>query len=188
MKNIFNTEVRPLSRKQLQQNWGWYFALGACLVVLGTLAMIYSWTTTLFSVIYLGLLLIILGIFEGTQSLKISEWSSSFLHLFLGILYTIGGLFMVWEPAINALSLTLLLSIFFVVSGILKIIFAMINEIPHKIWLIANGIITTLLGLLIWQQWPISGLWAIGLLVGVDMVFSGWTLIMLSFAAKNLNK
>lgn len=188
MNGIFNTEVRPLSRKQLQQNWGWYLALGIGLVILGTLATFYAWTTTLFSVVYLGFLLIILGIFEGTQSLKISEWSNSFLHLFLGVLYTIAGLYMVWDPGINALSLTLLLAIFFVVSGILKIIFATINEIPHKMWLIANGVITTLLGILIWEQWPISGLWAIGLLVGIDILFTGWTLIMLSLAAKNLTK
>lgn len=188
MKNIFKTEVRPLSFRQLKENSGWYLALGIGLVILGTLATFYAWTTTLFSVVYLGFLLIILGIFEGTQSLKISEWSNSFLHLFLGVLYTIAGLYMVWDPGINALSLTLLLSIFFVVSGILKIIFAIINEIPHKFWLALNGILTLILGIIIWQQWPISGLWAIGLLVGIDILFTGWALIMLSLAAKNLTK
>ena len=51
-----------------------------------------------------------------------------------------------------------------------------------------NGICTTILGILIWQQWPVSGVWALGLLLGVDMIFTGWTWIMLSLAAKSIRK
>ena len=58
--------------------------------------------------------------------------------------------------------------------------------IPHKGLLLFNGIITLILGILIWAEWPFSGLWVIGTLVGIDAIFTGWTWILLSLKAKNL--
>lgn len=187
MNNPFNSNnVHPVSIKQLQENWAWYFALGIGLVTLGTLAIIYSFTSTIFSMIYLGILLIIVGIFEGIQSFKMSLWNNFFLHLFLSILYLVSGFFIVLYPEVNALSLTLLLAIFFAVSGIVKVVFSLTHNIPHKIWLILNGALTLILGILIWNQWPSSGLWVIGTLVGIDILFTGWTWIMLALKAKTL--
>jgi uncharacterized membrane protein HdeD (DUF308 family) len=178
--------INPLSAQQLKDNWGWYFGLGIGLIVLGFLAIIFSWASTIFSVIYLGFFLITIGMFEGVQSFKMSLWSSFFLHLFLSILFIVGGFFTVVHPAANAITLTLLLAIFFVVSGILKIVFALSMYILHRGWLILNGALTLFLGILIWQQWPASGFWVIGLFVGIDAIFTGWTWVMLSLTAKNL--
>ncbi len=123
MNGIVDTEVSFVSRTQLKENWGWFLALGIGLVILGTLAIIYSFTSTIFSVVYLGFLLIIIGLFEGVQSFKLSLWSSFFLHMFLGVLYCVAGLFIVLYPTINAVNITLLLALFFIVTGIAKIIF-----------------------------------------------------------------
>lgn len=180
----FDKETNLLSLKQLQENRSWFLALGITLVVLGTLAVLFSYTTTIFSVIYLGIFLIIVGLFEGIQSFTLSKWGTFFLHLFLGILYTIGGIFIVANPKVNAISLTLLLAIFLVAAGILRIIFAITKNLPHKGWLALNGVLTLILGILIWIQWPISGLWVIGMFVGLDVLFAGWTLIMLALKAK----
>lgn len=169
-----------LGSQQLRENKNWYLFLGASLVVFGTLAVIFALTSTLVSVIYLGILLVILGLFEGIKSFKINRWSNFFLHLFLSILYIVGGIFIMLNPAINALTLTLLLAIFFVISGILKTIFALTQQITHKGWLLLNGLLTLLLGILIWAEWPYSGLWVIGTLVGIDAIITGWTWIMLA--------
>lgn len=186
MQNIFNPQPNPLAIKQLKDNWGWYLALGISLVIVGTLALMYSYTTTIFSVLYLGMIMILLGGLEVAQSFSLSKWGSLFLHLFLGILFVATGLFVINNPAMNALSLTLFLAVFFVVSGIAKIFFAIQHHVPHKNWLIFNGVITALLGILIWQQWPTSGLWVIGMMVGIDTIMSGWRCIMLALAAKDL--
>lgn len=186
MKLIYTENIHPLSIKQLQQNWGWFLAVGISLIALGTLAIMYSFTATIFSVEYLGFLLIVLGVLEGIHSFKINLWSNFFLHLFLSLLYIIGGGFILYDPTTSAINLTLLLAIFFVVSGILKIIFASTQVVANKGWLILNGILTFILGIMIWQQWPFSGLWALGTLLGIDMLFTGWGLIMLAFGAKNL--
>lgn len=185
--NKLDFQMNSQCLAQLKENSTWYLLLGIGLVILGTLALFFSYTTTVFSVVYLGLLLMTVGVFEIVQAFKVSFWSTFFLHLFLGILFFVGGLFMVLNPTLNAINLTLFLAFFFIVSGILKIIFSFAKNLPHKFWLVLNGIITVILGVLIWQQWPYSGLWVIGMFVGIDAIFTGWTWIMLSLAAKKMN-
>lgn len=182
----FHNELDSKTIQQIQEHKPWFLALGICLIALGTLAVIFAYTSTIFSVIYLGIFLMILGVFEIVQSFWLTRWTSFFLHLFLGVLYSIGGFFIVIYPTINAISLTLLLAIFLVVSGTLKTIFSIAKNLPHKWWLAANGVLSIILGILIWQQWPVSGLWVIGMFLGIDTIFTGWTLIMLSVYAKNL--
>ncbi len=183
-----NTRAERAALRQLQQNWSWYFFLGIGLVAFGSLAVMFSFASTLFSMLYLGFFLIIIGIFEGFQSFKLSEWGSFFLHLLISILYVIGGTFIVMKPTLNALTLTLLLAIFLVITGIVRIIFALTMTIPHKGLLLLNGILTLILGILIWSEWPFSGLWVIGTFVGIDAIFTGWTWILLALKAKNLKK
>ena len=187
MKNsLFNKELDTRAIKQLKENSNILFLLGISLTVIGSLAVIFAYASTLFSVVYLGILLIIVGFIEGFQSFKLHKWGNFFLHFFLGILYIIAGFFIISNPTINAITLTLFLAIFFVVSGIAKIIFSFSKQVPHKGWLALNGVLTTILGILIWSQWPFSGFWVIGVFVGIDTIFTGWTLIMLSLAAKNM--
>ncbi len=172
--------------KQLKENSSWYLVLGISLIILGTLFIFYSFTATIVSVIYLGALITIAGIFEGVKAFKMNKWKSFFLHLFLCILYLIAGIFIALNPAVNALTLTLLLAIFFVITGIAKTIFALTQHVPHKMWILLNGILTLILGILIWMQWPVSGLWVIGMFFGIDLIFTGFTWIQLSMIAKNL--
>jgi len=182
-----HVQLDTLAKKQLKNNWGWFFALGMCLVALGSLAVMFSLVSTIVSVEYLGFLMLFIGFFEGIKALKMSRWSGFFLHLFLCVLYCVAGVFIVSNPQENAITLTLLIAIFFVVSGILKIIFAYAKNVPHQGWLLLNGALSILLGILIWQQWPSSGLWVLGTLMGVDILFTGWTWIMLALTAKNFS-
>ncbi|MCL4361652.1 DUF308 domain-containing protein [Candidatus Dependentiae bacterium] len=172
--------------KQLKENSSWYMLLGIGLILLGTLAIYYALYTTLFSILYLGALLTVLGVFEFVKSFKINKWDNFFLHFFLGILYIVGGLFAIFNPAINAIMLTLLMSIFFIVTGIAKIAFALGRNVPHKGLMLFNGTVALVLGGLILAQWPYSGFWVIGMFVGIDMILTGWSWIWLSMLAKKL--
>lgn len=184
--NPFSSQADLLAYQQLKTNWNWYFVAGVALVALGTAALIFSYTSTLISVMYLGMLVAGLGLFELAQSFKMNRWTTFFLHLFLGILYIVGGIFIVIYPGLNALTLTLLLAFFFIISGIARMIFALAKHLPHRVWIFINGAITLLLGILIWKEWPSSGLWVLGMFVGIEMIFTGWTWIMLSLMAKNM--
>jgi len=95
----------------------------------------------------------------------------------------VGGSFAAFNPTINALSLTMLLSIFFVVAGLLRIFFALTNKLPNRFSALLNGILTMVLGGLLWYQWPVSGLRAIGTLLGIDAIVTGWNWIILSWNA-----
>lgn len=183
--NTSSIEVAAL--KQLQENWQWYLILGIGLVITGILAILFCITSTLISVIYIGFLLLALAFFEAAQSFRVTQWSSFFLHAALAVLYGVGGALIVYNPAANALSLTLLLALFFIVSGVMKFIVAFMGTTPHKGSLIINGILTFILGILIWSQWPVSGLWVLGTLVGIDAIFTGCTWITLSLYAHKLS-
>lgn len=171
---------------KIAHHWQWYLGLGVLLVTTGFLAIAFATFTTLLSVIFLGSLLLINGILEIFQAWKIKDWSNLFLHLAIGILYSVVGIFMFIEPVVNAITLTLLLSIFFIIGGLFRIIFSLTQTLANWGWLLLSGSLTLILGILIWQQWPSSGLWILGLFVGIDMIFSGWAWIILSLQAWSL--
>lgn len=172
--------------KYLREHASLFMLLGIGLVILGVLAVIYAFTSTLISIMYLGFFLLIGGVFEGVKAFKMNRAGHFFLHALLCILYIIAGLYLFFNPAINAITLTLVLAIFFIIAGIFRIAVALTKNVPHKTWLLINGIISILLGALIWYQWPISGLWVIGTFVGIDLIFTGWTWIMLASTVKHI--
>ena len=114
------------------------------------------------------------------------NWSSFFLNLILGILNFVGGAIMIAKPEVGALSLTLLLAAFFSAGGLIRIVTALAMR-PHQWgWLLLNGIVTLLLGILIGLEWPLSSLWVIGMFVGIDLVLSGWSFIALALEARTI--
>jgi uncharacterized membrane protein HdeD (DUF308 family) len=188
--NFFGQSLNPLDQKalkQLKENSSWYLGLGILSVIVGTLALIYSFVTTIFSVIYIGALLLTMGIIEFAHSFKLTHWNNFFLHIFLGIIFATGGIFIILYPTLNAITLTLALAIFLVVAGLFRIFFSISSKIPHKGWLLLNGLLNIILGVLIWAQWPSSGLWVIGMLVAIDAIFTGWTWIILSVEANRIS-
>ncbi|MGA8571444.1 MAG: HdeD family acid-resistance protein [Desulfobaccales bacterium] len=170
----------------LQKNWGWLLALGIISIVLGILALGSSVFFTIASMIFFGWILLIMGILELVYSFWQRHWGGFFLHLLNGILASVVGVIMIGNPAASALFLTLMLAMFFMVAGLFRIITSLAMRFPSWGWRLFNGIISLLLGILLWVQWPWSGLWAIGMFIGVDLIFSGWGSVMLALAARDL--
>jgi uncharacterized membrane protein HdeD (DUF308 family) len=95
------------------------------------------------------------------------------------------GIVLLVAPLQGALALTIVLAVFLLVEGVFKIITAFrVRDHRGWGWLLASGIVSVILGLLIWAQWPASGLWVIGLLVAIQLLFTGWSLVMLALAAR----
>jgi uncharacterized membrane protein HdeD (DUF308 family) len=172
------------SLADFRKNWGWFLALGILLIIAGSLAIIYDVWATLFSVLFFGWLLIIVGAIEGVQSFWQPRWGGLFLHLIVGILAVVVGFHLVTSPAAGALVLTIVMAVYFMVIGIFRIVTAIAMRFPNWGWVLLSGLITFILGILIRSQWPYSGLWVIGLFIGIDMIFSGWAYVMLSLAAR----
>lgn len=90
------------------------------------------------------------------------------------------------NPGATAVALTLLIAMFLIFGGIFRIAAAVSVRYPNWGWVLLHGGVNLLLGILIWRQWPLSGLWVIGLFIGIEMLFNGWSLVMLGLSAKNL--
>jgi uncharacterized membrane protein HdeD (DUF308 family) len=112
-------------------------------------------------------------------------WRGFLLELLSAILYLVVGVLLLVNPVAGALALTVVLAVFLIVEGIFKFIMALrVRDHRGWGWLLASGILSAILGVLIWAQWPASGLWVIGLLVGIQLLFTGWSLVMLALAAR----
>lgn len=171
---------------ELRRSWGWYLALGIVLIVLGTIAIGSTFVMTIASVFFFGWLLIIGGVMEVIHAFWHKRWAGFFLDLLTGILYVVAGWMMVTNPKESALLLTLVIAMFLLFEGVFRIVAAVAARYPHWGWVMFNGVISLILGIMIWRQWPYSGLWVIGLFVGIEMLLNGWSLVMLSLTGRKL--
>jgi len=99
----------------------------------------------------------------------------------LAILFIVVGLFLIFSPFKGVLTLTVLLTIFYFIGGILKIVFAFAVPAGSRWPFVVSGIASVVIAILIWSAWPISGVWFVGFLIGVDMFLSGISQIITSF-------
>ena len=172
--------------EKLHHRWRWYLALGIGLVVLGGIAFALELAATLATVLVLSWLLVISGIIECIYAFRMRRWGGVFLHLVGGILGVLVGLLVVTHPVAGALAWTLLFASFFTVVGIFRIIAAAKLKFPLWGWAVFDGVVTALLGLVLWISWPWSGLRFLGFALGVSLILRGWSYIMLSIAARGL--
>lgn len=178
MRNKLTYSFRDL--EEAKNNWGWFLGLGLLLFAIGIAAIYFSFSVTLFSVFILGIFLLSAGVVQVAQALLARKWNGFFLSLMLGILYLLVGFFCAARPTEAAVSLTLWIAGFCFIVGLFRMLVALIMRFEEWGWLFFNGLITFILGASIYAQWPFSGLWIIGLFVGVDMILSGWSWIWMS--------
>jgi len=174
--------------RSLRQHWVWFLVLGIALVVLGSIAIGWSCLAeiTIAATWLFGFLLLGGGIGEIIHSFTVGRWSGTLVHLLIGLLYVVVGFMMISDPADSAITLTKIIAIFMIVGGIFRVVAALSHRFPGWEWVLLNGGISTLLGILIYKQWPQSGLWFIGLYVGIEMIFNGWSMIALAIGIRRL--
>jgi uncharacterized membrane protein HdeD (DUF308 family) len=170
----------------LRRNWFWFLLLGILLIVAGTLAIMYPVLATLASVEVFGYLLVFGGAVEVVSAFWAGRWGGFFLHLLGGLLYLFIGAVLIERPGLGAAGYTLMLAVFFVAAGLFRIVFALGHRFSAWGWTLLSGVITLLLGILVWRQWPASALWVIGTFVGIELIFSGWSWVMLGLAVRKL--
>lgn len=173
---------------QIQKNWGWFLTLGILLVFLGMAVISSSYYATVFSVIVLGFLLLAAGIIQIVEAFMAHKWSGLFFSLLIGILYLVTGFLLVTKPTVAAVALTFWIAAFCFIAGLFRMLSSAILRFKHWGWVFFNGLVTFLLGLMIYSDWPVSGLWVIGLFLGIDILLTGWTWIMLSLTCRPCSK
>lgn len=175
----------PFSLAPLKNEWGWLLALGIGLVVLGTLSIAMPFVATIQFVEVLGILLAIAGISQVVGVFHSKLWRGFIIQAAVGILYLVTSFLMMVNPVEGAAGLTLLMAAFFLSGGLFRVLFSLSERFPGWGWTLLNGVITILMGLIIWRQFPESALWVIGMLVGIELLFCGWAWIMLAVTARS---
>ncbi len=175
-----------LGERRFHENWISLLIFGIILVLLGALAIAGAHYVTLASIMFLGSLLTVAGILQVVYAF-LGRKGQGFTHtLLLGIFYTTVGLVFLTHPTSTALAITLLLAAFYSVCGLFKIIVSLTTPVIQWGWLLFSGLVSLALGMFIWAEWPTTGLWLIGLFIGIDLIVAGWFWIMLSLMARNL--
>jgi len=172
--------------EEVRKNWGWFVGLGALLVVLGIVALGAAIPATFIAVSVAGWIFLFSGVLELVHAFMRKAWKGFFLELLGGVLYFVVGLLLILNPGKAALALTLLFALLLVLGGVSRVVIALVMRPPHWVWILVNGALSLLLGVLIAAQWPLSGFWVIGLFLGIDLLFNGWSLVMLGLAARSL--
>lgn len=158
----------------LRAKWGWFVALGVLLLILGVVALANIFATTIASVFLIGGLMTIGGIGYIVHAFQVKTWGGFFFWLLSGLLYGVAGFLAFYNPLVAAAVLTLIFALALVVSGALRIGagFRMRPEDGWG-WIVASGIITLVVGILLAFGWPLNTLWLLGLLLAVDLTFQG---------------
>ncbi len=180
-------EVKDLATVlgDLKKNWGWFLALGILLVIFGFIGLGMMLALTIVSVLFFGVLLLIAAVAQFINAFKGKGWKSIAWHILSAILYGLAGVVIIIDPLVASVVFTLALGFIILLVGITRIVMAFhIRGAKGWGWPVVSGIISVLLGIMIIAQWPISGLWVIGLFVAIEMIMSGWSYIFLALAAR----
>ena len=167
---------------------GLLLALAIVQIIVGCLALSFSFAATIASVVVLGALLLIASAVEMAAAIVARNLKGFFLFLLVGILYTVAGFLCLVHPLAAAEALTLMLAAAFLVAGTFRIVVSAIERFPSWGWVCLHGIVTTLLGFAIAAEWPWSGLWVIGAFVGIDLIANGAMWAVLASGASSVLK
>jgi uncharacterized membrane protein HdeD (DUF308 family) len=166
---------------------GWSIGLSVLMIVAGLLAIVVPPAAGVAVIFIVAWLLVFSGVAHFVFAWHTRTTGGFLWELLLGIAYVFIGIYVLMHPAAGLASLTLALAIYLFVEGILELVLGFLRKaMPGSGWLLFDGVITLILGIMIWRTWPLSTEWVIGTLVGASMFFSGVCRLMLSMAARRL--
>ncbi len=170
----------------LRKHWWCVALLGMTLVLCGVGAILFPILSTVGIAIALGAVLLVSGIVTIVGAFWTSKWSAFLLQLIVGILYCILGLAMAEAPMVTAAALTMLVAAFAIAAGTIRIVAALALRFPQWGWVLANGLIVLVFGVIIFRHFPEASLLLLGILLGVDLIFAGITWLFLALDLRSL--
>jgi uncharacterized membrane protein HdeD (DUF308 family) len=171
----------------VHESRGWFIGLGIAFVLLGALSILLPPLASLATTVVIGWLLVIGGLVQGYHALQNPRWGGRGWALVGSVIHLVAGGLVIAFPVAGTMMLTLVLSAFLAASGITKIVRAVQHKrLPAWGWLVFDGVLSLVLGGMILLGWPSTAVWALGLLVGIDLVFSGSSMLVLGATAGQL--
>jgi uncharacterized membrane protein HdeD (DUF308 family) len=168
---------------------GWYILAAVLFILLGLFAIVEPATAAVGIVILLGWLLVVAGVAHLVGTFKGGGAQRVVFQILTAVAFLLGGLYLLTHPQMAISTLTALLALLILAEGIFDVItyFRLQREHPSQ-WILLNGIVALLLSGLIWIQWPSSSAWAIGTLLGVNLLMTGLTRLIFGLAGRRLIK
>ena len=179
MANSLTTDVRTATT--------WSIALSALMIAAGVLAIGLPMIAGVAVTAIVGWLLLFSGLFHLAFAWRAGRVGAVLWQILLGLLYGAIGLYIIASPVAGLASLTLAIALYLFIEGVLEfVLWSRLRALPGSDWLMLDGIITLVLAIMIWSTWPSSAVWVVGTLIGISMLFSGITRLMLSIAARRI--
>lgn len=162
----------------------WSLVIGICLTVLGIFTIVFSTFTSFVTVLFLGVVLLIRGFFDIFHSIRTYRMPHFWNRFLMDIFSLLVGVFLVTHPAVSIAVITLFISAFFIITGLYRTVSAPVEKTRNWEWVLFSGIFSIIVGLLVWTQWPFSALWFIGLLIGIEILSLGISILILPYAVQ----
>jgi uncharacterized membrane protein HdeD (DUF308 family) len=180
--------LRSAIAQSIRDHWGLFLVEGIILVVLGILAIVVPVVATIAVAIFLGWLFLISGVVGLVSTFWMRHAPGFWWSLISAVLAIAAGIVLLGWPVSGAISLTLLLIVFFIIEGVASIMYAFEHkkELSGRwAWMLVSGIIDLILAGIIWAGLPGTAAWALGLLVGINMLFGGAAMIGMALHARS---
>jgi uncharacterized membrane protein HdeD (DUF308 family) len=155
------------------------------LMIVGFFALALPFEAGIAIAIVVAVLVIVAGIAHLAGTFAARTTGGFFWRLLVGCAYLIAGVYLLLHPKLSLVSLTLALAVLFLVEGVFHIVtYFQVRSAPGSGWLLFDGIVTLILAVMIWESWPASAVWALGTIVGINLLMSGFTRLMYSRAVR----
>jgi len=183
--NIEIQHIQQQMQEYLQMHWRLFLAEGVLFIFLGLCAIVVPQFFTVAIVVFLGWILLFGGIVHVSRAFVFANMPGFGWWLFMGVLQVIVGYLFITKPVAGALTLTMLMTVFFALEGVAKISLAlMMRPLAHWGVILFSGITALVFALIIWISWSESAQWLLGLFLGINMIFLGWSLVKISLHHK----
>jgi uncharacterized membrane protein HdeD (DUF308 family) len=177
--------IREAMRERVKQHSFWYIVQSGLMILAGILALIFPAISSVAIVLFLGWLLIFSGILQAVSLIDARHVPHFWLQLVSVVLSVLVGVLFLRNPGAGLLTLTLLLIVFFMVEGISKVIFSLtIRPFPNWGWVFASGVISILLAFYLWANTPVTAIWLLGVLLGIELICEGAALGRMAWHAR----
>lgn len=166
---------------RVRANLGWAFGLAVLLIVIGLFAIVAPVVSGLAVTVLVGWLLVLAGLLHFLLAWKTHSTGGAVWEVLLALVYSVAGVFLILHPVAGLASLTLLLAAYFLVKGVMELVFYF-RLLPRHgaAWLLVDAVVCIALAVMVWSSWPLSSSWAIGTLVGIGLLFTGFSRLMIA--------
>jgi uncharacterized membrane protein HdeD (DUF308 family) len=176
----------PVLVSQIKHSVAWLITLGILLLVLGVVCIVSPLVSGMAVELLVGGVMLVAGVAKLFHAGRARSWGSGMGEFLLGMFTALAGLLLLAHPLAGLAFLTLLLAGFFFLEGIAQFVIAFrLRPLAGWLWVLFGGLLSFLLAVLIYVNWPLSGAWAVGTLVGIQILYNGWSLIAIGLAVRN---